>query len=111
MDKTQLKEDYTIVSFSGGKDSTAMLLGLIDRGEHIDEVLYCDTSVEFPDMYTHIEKIKEYLRERERSSSQLFVQNMILSIICSTSPLKVKRMEIIMEMVGPPPSYVGVLHI
>lgn len=54
-----VKPDYYIVSFSGGKDSTAMLLHLLELGEPVDEVLFCDTTVEFPEMYTHIEKVKK----------------------------------------------------
>lgn len=52
------KPNYYIASFSGGKDSTAMVLRLIELGEPLDEVLCCDTTVEFPAMYRHIEKVK-----------------------------------------------------
>lgn len=48
-----------VVSFSGGKDSTWMLLEMIRRGEHIDEVIFFDTGWEFPQMLTHVEKIKQ----------------------------------------------------
>lgn len=48
----------TIVSFSGGKDSTWMLLEMIRRGEHIDEVVFFDTGWEFPQMVDHVERIK-----------------------------------------------------
>ena len=51
--------NYYIVSFSGGKDSTAMLLHLLELGEPIDEILFCDTTLEFPEMYAHIEKVKK----------------------------------------------------
>lgn len=47
-----------VVSFSGGKDSTWMLLEMIRRGEHIDSVAFFDTGWEFPQMYEHVEKIK-----------------------------------------------------
>lgn len=47
-----------IVSFSGGKDSTAMLLMMIEKGMRIDEIIFLDTGVEFPEMYEHIEKVK-----------------------------------------------------
>lgn len=49
---------YRVVSFSGGKDSTAMLLRLMELGEPIDEVIWCDTYKEFPAMYRHVQKIK-----------------------------------------------------
>jgi 3'-phosphoadenosine 5'-phosphosulfate sulfotransferase (PAPS reductase)/FAD synthetase len=53
------KPEYYIASFSGGKDSTAMVLELIARGYPLDEVLCCDTTVEFPAMYRHIEKVRK----------------------------------------------------
>ena len=49
-----------IVSFSGGKDSTAMLLMMIEKEMQIDEIIFCDTGKEFPQMYEHIEKVSEY---------------------------------------------------
>lgn len=56
--------DYIIVNFSGGKDSTAMLLHMLELGEHIDEVIYCDTYKEFPQMYNHIDNIKTIVKEK-----------------------------------------------
>ena len=56
------KEVVYIVSFSGGKDSTAMLLLLIEKGYPIDEVIMCDTGMEFDDMYIHIEKVKKMIK-------------------------------------------------
>ena len=47
-----------IVSFSGGKDSTAMLLMMLEKGIHIDRVICVDTTKEFPQMYGHIEKVQ-----------------------------------------------------
>ena len=52
-----MKPEYITVSFSGGKDSTAMLLHMMELGEHIDEVINVDTGMEFPAMYEHIEDI------------------------------------------------------
>ena len=43
-----------IVSFSGGKDSTALLLRMLEEDMQIDEIIFCDTGVEFPEMYDHI---------------------------------------------------------
>lgn len=53
----------TIVSFSGGKDSTWMLLEMLRRGEHIDEVVFFDTGWEFPQMLRHVEKIKKLVED------------------------------------------------
>jgi len=38
-----------IVSFSGGKDSTAMLLKMIENNMLIDDIIFLDTTVEFPE--------------------------------------------------------------
>ena len=32
-----------IVSFSGGKDSTAMLLRMLEENMQVDEIIFCDT--------------------------------------------------------------------
>ena len=47
-----------IISFSGGKDSSAMLLRMIELGMPIDEVLFCDTGKEFPQLYAYVERMK-----------------------------------------------------
>lgn len=56
-----MKDKRHIVSFSGGKDSTCMLLKMIENGDRIDEIIFLDTGVEFPDMYSHIKKVEEYI--------------------------------------------------
>jgi 3'-phosphoadenosine 5'-phosphosulfate sulfotransferase (PAPS reductase)/FAD synthetase len=50
---------YTVASFSGGKDSTAMVLRMMELGEDLDEVIFCDTGMEFPAMYDHIMKVRK----------------------------------------------------
>lgn len=55
------KPEYHIASFSGGKDSTAMVLHMIARGDHLDEVMFCDTTMEFPGMIRHVEKVKQVI--------------------------------------------------
>ena len=51
-----------VVMFSGGKDSTAMLLEMIRRGMNIDLILCVDTGKEFPQMYEHIKKVKRLIK-------------------------------------------------
>jgi 3'-phosphoadenosine 5'-phosphosulfate sulfotransferase (PAPS reductase)/FAD synthetase len=51
-----------IVSFSGGKDSTALLLMMLDRNMPIDHVVYVDTTKDFPQMYQHIDKVADYIK-------------------------------------------------
>jgi len=50
-----------IVSFSGGKDSTAMLLRKIELGHKIDRIIFADTGFEFPELYNYIKKIEKHI--------------------------------------------------
>ena len=47
------KSNYYVASFSGGKDSTAMVLHLIELGEPIDEVVCCDTTMDYDGISRH----------------------------------------------------------
>lgn len=47
-----------IISFSGGKDSTAMLLMMLEKGMQVDRIICVDTTKEFPAMYRHIERVQ-----------------------------------------------------
>lgn len=49
----------TVVSLSGGKDSTAMLLMMLERGEAVDEIVFFDTGWEFPQMHDHLDRIEK----------------------------------------------------
>lgn len=57
-------KDYVILSFSGGKDSSAMLLEWLERHNNLpnkyplDEVVYIDVGKEFPSMIEHVNKIE-----------------------------------------------------
>ncbi len=50
------KEKLYAASLSGGNDSTAMVLRLVEEGWSLDLVLFCDTGLEFPQMYGHVAK-------------------------------------------------------
>ena len=50
-----------IVQFSGGKDSTCMLLMMLERNMPIDDIIFCDTTMEFPEMYEHIDRVEQYI--------------------------------------------------
>ena len=56
-----MKQKKYIVSLSGGKDSTAMLLRLIEEGYPIDLILFCDTGLEFPQMYENLKRLEQYI--------------------------------------------------
>lgn len=58
-------DTFSAVSLSGGKDSSCLLILMIEKGLPIDSVLYADTSMEFPEMENHIAKLDDFLfRER-----------------------------------------------
>lgn len=59
-----MKEMKHIVSFSGGKDSTAMLLRMIELKYPIDKIVFADTTLEFPEMYEWIDKIEKIVYEK-----------------------------------------------
>lgn len=50
-----------IVSLSGGKDSTAMLLMMIEKNMEVNDIVFCDTGMEFPEMYNHIKKVEKFI--------------------------------------------------
>lgn len=50
-----------VLNFSGGKDSTAMLLKLIDLDMRPNKIVFADTLMEFPEMYDYIDKVEAYI--------------------------------------------------
>ena len=56
-----MKERFYVVSLSGGKDSTAMLLRLLEEMRPIDKILFCDMGLEFPQMYEHLKKLEQHI--------------------------------------------------
>ena len=50
-----------IISFSGGKDSTAMLLRMLELKMPIDRIVFADTGFEFPELYDYIKRIEKYI--------------------------------------------------
>lgn len=54
------KSTKYVVSLSGGKDSTALLLRLLEKEIPVDIILFCDTGLEFPGMYKHLDKLEQY---------------------------------------------------
>ena len=52
-----------IVNLSGGKDSTAMLLMLLEKRQPIDYIVFADTGKDFPQMRAHIERLAEYIKK------------------------------------------------
>ena len=59
-----------IVSYSGGKDSTAMLVRMIETGMPIDDIVFInvmatpDMGAEFPEMYEYLKKVERYIQRK-----------------------------------------------
>lgn len=60
--KSEKDKVQHLVSFSGGKDSTAMLIRMLELGMRVDRILFADTMYEFPEMYDYIDKVDEYIK-------------------------------------------------
>lgn len=48
-----------IASFSGGKDSAAMLLLILEKGLKLDEIVFIDTGLEFKEIYDIIDDFEK----------------------------------------------------
>lgn len=61
----KLVDQYWVLSLSGGKDSTALGLEWLKRRQQepaaypLNEVIYCDTGMEFPAMVEHINRLEQ----------------------------------------------------
>lgn len=79
-----------IVQFSGGKDSTAMLLMMLEKGMPVDEIIFCDTGMEFPEVYQHIKQVEKYIgRKITRLSADYSFEYYLYDI--PTKPKKEKN--------------------
>lgn len=50
-----------VAAFGGGVNSTAMLIGMVERGEKCDLILFADTGAEKPHTYEHVLEMSEWL--------------------------------------------------
>lgn len=50
-----------VISFSGGKDSMATLLLMLDHKIQIDDIIFADTGLEFPEMYKYLVMVEQYI--------------------------------------------------
>ena len=57
-----IKKELRAVSFSGGKDSTALLIRMLESGMPVDIILFNETGLDFPEMEAHIEKVEQYIK-------------------------------------------------
>ncbi len=56
-----------IVSFGGGTNSTAMIIGMYHREIPIDLILFADTGAERPETYQYIDIFNEWLKEHNQT--------------------------------------------
>lgn len=56
--------EKNIIAFSGGKDSTAMLLRMLEKKEQIDHIVFADTGFEFPELYEYIKRIEKLINRK-----------------------------------------------
>lgn len=54
---------YIVVTWSGGKDSTVVVLEALKQNIPIDEIIFFDTFYEFKDMYGYMGEIKSYINQ------------------------------------------------
>lgn len=75
MDKPTLH----LVSLSGGKDSTALLLRMLEENMPVDMIVFCDTGMEFSAMYRHLDKLESYIgRPITRIKSEYSFKHLLL---------------------------------
>ena len=67
-----------IASCSWGKDSTAMILKLIERREPLDEVIFYDTGMEFNAIYNVRDMILPILEKNSVKYTELKPDNLFL---------------------------------
>jgi len=51
-----------VVAYGAGTNSTAMLVGLYERGEKVDLILFADTGGERPETYRHVHVVSEWCK-------------------------------------------------
>lgn len=66
--------DFYSASFSGGKDSTAMVLLLIKNHYPLDEVVFYDTGMEFSAIYNVVNYMERLCKRRGISFVRLHPQ-------------------------------------
>ena len=76
-----VKKDFFIANLSGGKDSSCMTLKLLEEGSPVDMILFCDTGLEFFEMYNHLDEFEQYIKNIQILASQELNPKSLSSII------------------------------
>lgn len=86
-----------IVNFSGGKDSTAMLIKMLEENMKVDEIIFCkvmatkDIGAELPEMYDYIAKIDKYIQEKYNKRITYLTQEKTFEDYFYTKKIRGKR--------------------
>lgn len=81
-------EKYYIANCSHGKDSRAMVRGLIEKGWPLDEVIFYDTGAEFQAIYAERDRLlpllhKQGIKYTELHPARPFFYDMLKKPVCS----------------------------
>lgn len=57
------EQSATVVAYGGGVNSTALLVGLHERGERPDAIVFADTGGERPETYKHLDAVRDWCRK------------------------------------------------
>ena len=77
-----MDKEMILVSFGGGKDSTAMLIEMVRRNIYADVILFADTGAERPNTYEHIKNFSHWLVDRGHMPIMTVGQNKTLEQDC-----------------------------
>ncbi len=101
------KPRFNLVSLSGGKDSTAMLLSMIERNVPISMILFCDTGLEYPAMYRHIEKLNSYVQDKLQMEITVLKPEYPFEYYFKDIPIKRKADSPVIQKYGEQPNGYG----
>ena len=74
----------SVVSYGGGVNSTALLVGLEERDEQPDYIIFADTGGEKPQTYEHIERMREWLKSKSMPDITIVMEGNGLEDDCLT---------------------------
>ncbi len=86
-----------IVNFSGGKDSTAMLIRMLEENMQVDEIIFCKVmatqsiGAELPEMYEYINRIDNYIQGKYNKKITVITQEKCFEDYFYTKKTRGKR--------------------
>jgi len=82
--KNGLNKKVYVASLSGGQDSTAMTIKLLEEGQKLDYIIFCDTGNEFEEMYSYLDRLNVYLKNKfNMEITRLSSKNSLESLVFS----------------------------